>query len=189
MKCKNHIYKKTIDKGFSFVEVLIAILIVTACTVPIIYMVTSSRTDTSKAINYLRAVELANETIEWAQATKFEDLTNQYFSGVSGSLVNISGSGLTPEVILTAEPTNKVWKDDNLMASNLSYSDQYNKAFFWREVDINNVSASHFSNGMIKKVTVTIKWNEGTKPVITNNTRTRQIEMSVFILNDQNLYY
>lgn len=193
MRTSKYNSKKQVKKtnGFSFVEVLIAILIVTACAVPIVYMVTSSRTDTSKAINYLRAVELANEAIEWAQASKFENLTNQYFSGVFGSLVNVSGTGLTPEKILTGIPSNQVWKNDNLMADKLSYSEQYNRAFFWREIDIKNISsaASDFNNGMIKKVTVTIKWNEGKKPVITNNIRMRQVQMSVLVLNDQNLYF
>ena len=181
---------QTKQNGLSFVEILIAILVVTSCAVPILYMVTSTRTDTVKAINYLRAVELASEAIEWATASNFSDLNNGTFSALGDSLVSGSGTGLTPIKIATTQPNNQAWKAGNLMADDLSYSEQYNKCFFWRTIDISDITASHFQNNLIKKVVVTVKWSEGkTAPITSDDNRTRQVQMSVLILNDKNLYF
>lgn len=181
---------KTKRFGLSFVEILIAILVVTGCAVPIIYMVSSTRTDTVKAINYLRAVELANEAIEWAAASKLSNLNNGTFSAFNECLVSAGGSGLTAKKLLTAQPSNPAWKSGNLMATDLQYSEQYNKCYFWRQIDIQDVNAGHFQKNLIKKVTVTIKWSEGkTAPINSDKGRTRQVQLSVLLLNDKNLFF
>ncbi|MGM0598482.1 MAG: type IV pilus modification PilV family protein, partial [Candidatus Rifleibacteriota bacterium] len=78
----------TTNGGFGFVEVLIAILIISACAVPIIYMVTSARGDTTRAINYLRAVELANEAIEWVSSARYDQINPTTLAALSETLSN-----------------------------------------------------------------------------------------------------
>ncbi len=182
---------KVAKSGLSFVEILIAIMIISGCAVPIVYMLTSSRTDTSKAINYLRAMELANEAIEWATVTPFEKLTDETFSAFWGSLVTDGGAGLAPDEVAVVAPDHPVWSSDGVMAKKLSYSEQYNKAFFFREIEIEDVSAAYLGKNMMKKVSVTIKWCEGKMPGNINNgdDRTRQVQLSVLIGNDANLYF
>lgn len=177
--------------GLGLVEVLIAVLVVSACAVPVVYMVTSARTDTTKAINYLRAMELANEVIEWASVAKFNKVNAAYFSAFAGPLAEESGTNLNPVPIAVTEPENSVWSSDGLTANNLSYSEQYNNAFFYREIEIENVSDSYIRPDLIKKVTVTVKWSEGRRPANINlpDDRTRQVQLSVLILNDENLSF
>ncbi|GAB1355508.1 hypothetical protein MASR1M12_42520 [Erysipelotrichia bacterium] len=178
-------------RAMGFVEVLIAVLVVAACAVPVVYMVTSSRTETSKAIHYLRAVELANEVIEWASVTEFSQLDNNAFSSVRGPLVEEDGAGFAPMKVLLAAPAHPVWNKDGLMASVLQYSEQYNNAWFFREVEISDVSSGYLQNDMLKKVTVRVKWSEAHRPANPNlpHDRNRQVEMSVLLLNDKNLMY
>lgn len=177
--------------GLSLVEVLIAVLVVAACAVPVVYMVTSARTDTSKAINYLRAMELANEAIEWASVARFSKVDSSVFSGLAGPITEADGSGLKPANIAVAAPANQVWSADDLTASALQYSEQYNNAFFFREIEIKDVSSPLVSPGLLKKVTVTVKWSEGYRPANPNlpGDRSRQVQLAVLILNDENLNY
>lgn len=177
--------------GFGLVEVLIAVFVVAACAVPVVYMVTSARTDTTKAINYLRAMELANEVIEWASVAQFNKVDSAYFSTYRGPLAEEQGTDLNPISIDVTDPSNQVWANDNLTTDSLAYSEQYNNAFFFREIKIENVSDSYILPELLKKVTVTVKWSEGVRPANINipDDRTRQVQLSVLILNDENLNY
>jgi Tfp pilus assembly protein PilV len=181
----------TKDNGFGFVEVLIAILIVAACAVPVIYMVTSARSDTSRAINYLRAVELANEAIEWVSSARYSDVNSTTLAALSETLANDTSGSVKPVEIAVKEPANGVWQSDNFTADELKYSEQYNNAFFYRKMEVETVEASYLDSGLLKKVTVTVKWSEGERPSNLNvsDNRNRQVQMSVLILNDENLYY
>jgi len=183
--------KSACRQGISFVEVLVAVLIVAACAVPVVYMVTSSRTDTSKAINYLRAVELANEVIEWAQAVKFEDLESVGFSTYVGTLADDSTGSITPMPVGAAAPENPNWVSGNFASNDLKYSEQYGNAFFYREVEFEDVTGvGYLNDGMMKKMTVRVKWNEGSLPAsLYNPERDRQVELSVLLLNDANMNY
>jgi hypothetical protein len=180
-----------IRQGIGFVEVLVAVLVVAASAVPVVYMVTSSRTDTSKAINYLRAVELANEVIEWAQSVKFEDLNDITFSSSVGTLVEDSSGALLPGFVGAVPPENQNWTSANFAMTNFKYSEQYGNAFFWREVEFEDINgATYFNDGMIKRMTVRVKWNEGEPPASHyTSERDRQVELSVLLLNDANMNY
>ncbi len=177
--------------GIGFVEVLVAVLVVAVSSVPVIYMVTSSRTETSKAINYLRAVELANEVIEWAQSVRFEDLDDSKFSAFVGSLADDSSGTIMPVPVGVGAPENPNWTSGNFVTNNLMYSEQYGNAFFFREVEFEDVTGStYFNDGMMKKMTVRVKWNEASLPSSLHNPdRDRQVELSVLLLNDANMNY
>lgn len=178
-------------QGISLIEVLVAVLIVAVCSVPVIYMVTSSRTDTSRAINYLRAVELANEVIEWAQSVKFENLDPVRFSAFMKSLIDDSSGLVMPLPVGATTPENTNWTSASFADSNLKYSEQYSNAFFYREVEFEDINGStYFNDGMMKKMTVRVKWNEGVVPTsIGSSDRDRQVELSVLLLNDANMNY
>ncbi|KAF1080083.1 MAG: hypothetical protein GQF41_3550 [Candidatus Rifleibacterium amylolyticum] len=183
--------KDSVRSGIGFVEVLVAVLIAAVSAVPVVYMVSSSRTDTSKAINYLRAVELANEVIEWAQGVDFDDLDSVTFSTYVGTLADDSTGAITPMPVGAAVPPNPYWASGNFSADSLKYSEQYGNAFFFREVEFEDVTGSmNFSDGMIKRMTVRVKWNEGSAPSsVYNSERDRQVELSVLLLNDANMNY
>jgi len=177
--------------GIGFVEIIIAVLVVTASAIPVIYMVTSSRTDTTRAINYLRAMELANEVIEWASVARFSQLDSGSFSAFTGSLVEYDSGNLRPVKVAVSSTENPVWKNDNLMADSLDYSEQYGNAYFFREVRIEDVNESYIKPELLKKMVVTVKWSEAKTPANLNlaEDRSRQVELSVLILNDENLLY
>ncbi|HAE38831.1 MAG TPA: hypothetical protein DCG57_09360 [Candidatus Riflebacteria bacterium] len=178
------------SRGLSFVEVLVAVLIVAVSSIPVLYMVTSSRTDTSKAINYLRAVELANEVIEWAQAVNFEDLDESKFSAFVGSLADDSTGQIMPVPVGVATPENTNWSS-GLAANNLKYSEQYGIAYFYRVVKFEDIPGSgNLNAGMLKKMTVFVKWNEAAVPSSLHSPdRDRQVELSVLLINDKNMNY
>lgn len=178
------------SNGFSFVEIVIAILVAAGCAIPIFYMITSARTETSKSINYLRALELANEAIEWASVSDFNsDLNSQVFGGVGGGLVEEIGNDLTPVSVMTAAAVNPVWNADGVIAQDLRYSEQYNQAFFWRSITVEEVDSNfnRFASGLLKKITVEVSWNEGKTPPNINDgsDRMRKIRLSTIILNER----
>ena len=177
--------------GFGFVEVLIAILIVAACAVPVIYMVTSARGDTTRAINYLRAVELANEAIEWVSSARYSQINSTTLAALSETLANDTSGTVEPAEIAVNAPANTAWQSDDFAAEELKYSEQYNNAFFYREMEVETVDGSYLGSDLLKKVTVTVKWSEGKRPSNLNvsDNRNRQVQMSVLVLNDSNLLY
>ncbi len=180
---------RNLRRGMGFVEVMIAVLVVTASAIPIIYMVTSSRTETSRAINYLRAMELANEVIEWAGAAEFSLIDESSLAAFCGSISEEASGGLKTAVLATADPENPAWLADSLMSGDLQYSDQYNTGFFYREVEVTEVNESYLQQNLLKKLTVRVKWSEGERPANLNlsDNRTRQVELSVLLLNEKNL--
>lgn len=175
-------------RGLSFVEIMIAVLVVTGCAIPILYVVSSSRTETSRAINYLRAMELANEVIEWAGAAEFSAVDEAAISAFCGSISEETSAGLNTVKVAATDPENQTWKADDLMSDDLQYSDQYNTGFFFREVEVTEVNESYLQTNLLKKLTVRVKWNEAERPANLNlSDRTRQVELSVLLLNEKNL--
>ncbi|MBF0502143.1 MAG: hypothetical protein HQM09_18530 [Candidatus Riflebacteria bacterium] len=175
------------NRGFGFVEVVMAAVVMAGCAVPILWLMSSARMETSKAINYLRAVEMANETIEWASVIPFEDLSgnNKDLSGLEGAY---SDSIFDNKLLHTG--SNPAWTQVPL-ANDLTYSDQYDNAFFFREIKIDDPPQPNFK-GFVKKITVTISWNEGHPPQISNSNsppRMRKIELSCLLFNDHKIEY
>ncbi len=180
-------------QAMSLVEIVVALMVAVAAAIPILQMMTKSNTETTSSINYLRAVELANETIEWASIASFSAVINQEkgLSSLSGPIINDGGSGFTPESV-AVNPTieNENWNDPNIFKTELKYSDQYIPAFFYRVVNVEPLD--DFGGDMLAKVTVTIKWCENSRPTnlnIDSDERNRQVELSVLVINDENLSF
>ena len=87
----------------------------------------------------------------------------------------------------------KVWKDSGFFDNNIKYSDKYCSAFFYRDIKVEPVTSSNdsFESNLLKKVTVTIKWSEGRMPsnIHVDSERNRQIQLSVLVINDDNLLF
>ncbi len=178
-------------KALGLIEVVIAVVIVIGAGIPILKMVSSSRSETSSSANYLRAMELADEVLEWASVAKFKDLENA-LNSENGTIIVEGGSGLTPEEIHTAPAENENWKNSGFFIEKQKYSDQYNKAFYFRTIEVEDVKSPVIQSDMLKKVTVTVKWIEGRRPSnlnVDNGERNRQVKLSILVINDDNLLY
>ncbi len=179
-------------KALGLMEVVVALLIAVGAAIPILKMVTKSRNETTSSINYLRAMELADEALEWASVAKFSDLGSGSPSGKN--LENNSGpiidANLTPMKIDATQSGNDNWKDTNVFKDNLEYSSQYSNAFFYRDIKVTKLD--NFGGDILKKVTVTVKWSEGHRPSninVDSDEREKKIELSLLVINDENLSF
>ncbi|NLI79818.1 MAG: hypothetical protein GX442_25660 [Candidatus Riflebacteria bacterium] len=145
-------------RGVSLIEVVVGIGLAAICTIPILWLMTTTRTDTAKAVNYLRAVELAQEGMEWAAIGDVSTPTGRaQICGLSGSLVEAAGSGWRP-VPVPATPAGG--------AGPLVYSAQYNQAFFFRTITVEDPPDGLPQSPYLALVTVTVWWNEGRVPPV-----------------------
>ena len=179
-------------KAFSLAEIVIAVILVVAAGIPILKMVTTSRTETTSSVNYFRAMELANEAIEWANVTKFSEL--EKLEGLSESIVTDNGSSMVTKKVTAVEPEYKSWLESKQFNTDISYPNQYIHSYFYRIIEVKEIKGdnnNNIKNNLLKKVTVTVKWNEGTRPsnIDIDTNRTRQIQLSVLVINDDNLVY
>jgi len=178
--------------GFGFVEIIVATLIAAVCSIPIIMMVSSSRADTSKAINYLRALELANEALEWATIATDTDHLDMNLRSCGGSLIVDTGLGVPGAARVDAvDPVNGKWISDGIITKDIGYSDQYNTAFFLRNISVKPVT-SGIGAGHLSEVTVEVKWNEGrapANPIDPSGERMRMITLKTLIVHDNQLAY
>jgi hypothetical protein len=170
--------------GFGMVEIIIAILVGAVCAIPIIWMVSSSRTETSKAINYLRAMELGNEIIDLAQVVPFKDLEG-FAGGYRGVL---AGSGLPVKQLNAGDPWAPFVADQSL-----PYPEQYEGAYFFREITVEPVTTSDYGR-FLKMVRVSVEWNEAKIPPLPSdntggNQRMRKIVLETLVFDDNNPDY
>lgn len=178
--------------GFGFVEIIIATLIAAVCSIPIIMMVSSSRADTSKAINYLRAIELANEALEWAMIATDTANLDMNLRSCGGSLLVDTGAGTPgPASVDAVAPSNAKWDADGIISRNIGYSEQYNNAYFMRNISVVPISLG-LGKDYLSEVTVEVKWNEGKAP--TNmmdpaGERMRKITLTTLIMHDSKIDY
>lgn len=178
--------------AMTFAEIMVAVAIVAGAAFPIYYLTNSSRKETTRAINYLRAVELANEVLEWASVSKYEELTEANMAAFTGLMTNVAGDSISSIVLPTTIPSNDIWKNDNLLVDSLFYSEQYAHLYFYRDVKVEEVAdVDYIKPNMVKKVSVTVSWSEANRPQNLNNPsdRNRKLTLSVLILNDKTLTF
>ncbi len=60
-------------RGFSFIEIIVATGVSLVFFGGLIYFASTTRAETSKAVNYLRALQIAQETIELVQSMPFAE--------------------------------------------------------------------------------------------------------------------
>jgi type II secretory pathway pseudopilin PulG len=142
-------------QGFSFVEIIVGFAIAVVFFSGLLFFATSTRSETSKAERYLRALQIAQETIELVQATPFEKV-------VGGQLQIFEGSLVDPQTGRSA--VLPVHPDAPWQPATRGYSDQYTKAYFYRRVRVDPVDPALPNARFLRKVTVEVFWNENKVP-------------------------
>jgi len=162
--------------GLGLVEIIVAVVVIAVGLIPLMWLTTATRTDTSKAINYLRALELANEGIEWAQAVPFDRL---------GELPRGPNFGSLYQGVIQVSPQSKF---QGTLANSIPYPGQYDAGFFFRSLEVRDVDQE--SRGFLKRVTVTVGWNEAKAPEFHHDPeRMRAVELSCLLFDDDNPEY
>lgn len=170
----------------SFAEIMLTVFIVFVLALPLLYVTTSSRKETTHAINYLRAVELANEVIDWTNGLRFEQINSKTFmdSGLCESLTDLGNNSKCKPIEVTNKPANKTWKDDNFFASKISYPEQYAGYYFYRDVKVEPDDNS----SDLKTITVTVTWAEAYAPkrLDDGKDRNKTVILSTIVMRDRN---
>lgn len=171
-------------KGFTITEIIVATAVFVVLFSAIMWMSTSSRAESSKSINYLRALELAQEGIDWVNSTPFGDVTDSNLSFLHGSLVDPS-TGDSIKMPVAENAKNSV--------SETKYPQDYSKCYFYRTVKIEELNSSVPYGRFLKKVTIGIYWNEGKTPkkieaASGEPDRMRKLYMSTIIFDDKAYY-
>ena len=170
-------------KGFTVTEIVIATVIFVGLFTALFLLLNTSRTETSKSINYMRAMQLAQETIDWVNSTPFEDVIDHKLSILNGSLVDSYYKKSVPIPI---------GENANSTVTNPEYPEDYSKCYYYRKIKIDNLDS--LPNGrFLKKITVTIYWNESKVPQKIDTTngepdRMRKITLSTIIFNEKEYY-
>lgn len=170
-------------RGTSFVEVLLATVIASLLFSSIIWFVSMTRVAAGKSTSYLRALQLAQETIDWVHALEFSDVSADKLSLLEGSLVD-SQTGRSV-----------VFSRDTVAGKKmvLAYPDDYGKAYFYRRIVLEQQNGVKPACRLLKKVSVYIYWNEGQKPAQLDSLseepdRMRKITLSTLLLDERGYY-
>ena len=141
-------------RAFSFVEIIVALSVSIVFFGGLIYFASSTRVETSKAGNYLRALQIAQETIELIQSTPQSELTPATLQMFEGSLIH-AATGNSVKIPMHAS---SVWQP-----ATKNYPEQYNNAWFYRKIRFETVSSGPGAR-FLRKVAVDVYWNEGKTP-------------------------
>ena len=130
-------------RAFTFVEITIAVAIAVVCAIPIISMISSTRADSSKAINYLRGLELANEAVEWASLTPADKLDN-FRSSYSDEWANQIHTVTDPRWQAVIAPTLGYCIPHTIQGqtSQTNLQEQYDKAYYRRDITMQDHSST-----------------------------------------------
>ncbi len=173
--------KKT---GFGLFEIVVAITVGVIAAVPLLWMVSSTRMETTKAINYLRALELANEVIDLANVVPFDKIEGA--TGVYNGILNSAG------IPVKQLPNGHEWTTF-VSDQNILYPDQYGIAYFYRDIKVEPITTRDYKR-FLKKVKVSVEWNEARIPPNPNdnqgqNARMRKIILETLVFNDMEPEY
>ncbi len=163
--------------GFSFVEVLIASVVGAAFFGSILWFVFSTRVETDKSANYFRALQIAQETLEWAQATPIALLNDRQMALLQGSLVD-SQTGKSSTI---------------LPGVKISYPDQYRPAYFFRKIHLEEVKGKGARGRFLREIRVEVFWNEGRmperiEPVGADPDRMKKLTLATLVLDEAECY-
>lgn len=164
-------------RGISFVEIVVTITVFAVMALPIYMSMSGTQSDTVKNISYLRAMELASEAIEYVKLLPMDKNFEKNATALSGSLF-LDKPKSSAESIMTG--SNKYYQD--ILADKLSYSDQYNPSFFYRTVQVGDMSGTPNAS-LLKKVIVTVYWDDGrpVKNLEDLDSKTRKVELACLI--------
>ncbi|MFZ2961017.1 MAG: hypothetical protein WA705_29405 [Candidatus Ozemobacteraceae bacterium] len=172
------------NHAFSFVEVIVAFAVSVFFFGGLIYLASTTRMETSKAENYLRALQIAQETIELVQSTPVEDLTQSKMQIFEGSLVNPQ----TVKSILLPFHSASAWQPQTK-----TYPEQYTKAYFYRKIQIETVDSNIPNARFLRKVIVEVFWNESKVPnkidsISATPDRMRKLSLATVVFDEREYY-
>lgn len=172
------------QKGFSFVEIIVALTVSIVFFGGLIYFVSTTRVQTSKAGNYLRALQIAQETIELIQSTPIADITQSKMQIFEGSLINPQ----TSKSINIPFNKDSVWQPQTR-----TYPEQYNNAYFYRKILLDPIDTTIANARFMRKVSVEVYWNEGKVPdkidsIGAEPDRMRKLSLATIIFDESEHY-
>ncbi|HEY9071172.1 MAG TPA: hypothetical protein VIV61_13020 [Candidatus Ozemobacteraceae bacterium] len=141
--------------GFTFVEIVIATGVALVFFAGLIHFASATGSETSRAENYLRALQIAQETIELVQSMPVGELTDAKLQIFEGSLVD---SQTRQSVALPVHPES-AWKPVTK-----KYPEQYTKAYFYRKLRLEPLEGEAANGRFLRKLIVEVFWNEGRVP-------------------------
>ncbi len=171
--------KKFSKKAFSFVEIIVALTISIVFFAGLIYFASTTRVQTSKAVNYLRALQIAQETIELIQSMPSSEISPAKLQVFEGSLLD-PATGKSVKIPMHG---GSAWQP-----SIKAYPEQYDNAYFYRKIKI-EPAGSRF----LRKVSVTVYWNEAKKPdkidsIGAEPDRMRKLSLATIIFDESEHY-
>lgn len=166
-------------KAFSFVEIIVALTISIIFFAGVIYFASTTRVQTSKAVNYLRALQIAQETIELIQSMPSSGLSPAKLQVFEGSLID-PATGRSVKIPMHSGSS---WQPGIK-----TYPEQYDNAYFYRKVKI-EPAGSRF----LRKVSVDVYWNEAKKPdridaIGSEPDRMRKLSLATIIFDESEHY-
>ena len=172
-------------RGWGIVEAAISVLVGAILAIPLLYTLTGTRSDTTQAINYLRAMEIANEAIAWTTATPMTPKSEVALEQNSGSLVKAGGARLEP--MPYRQGRNATWASNS---QTLTYPDQYGRVYFHRTIDVQALQpAATDHRQFLSRVTVTVAWNERVPPAkIDTPDREKKVVMTALVCDEMRGY-
>lgn len=170
--------------AFSFVEIIVAFAVGTLFFGSLIYLASTTRVETSKAENYLRALQIGQETIELIRAMPVHELTPSNMQLFEGSLVDPqTGTSVALPIATTAAWQPRIRK----------YPDQYAKAFYYRKIRVETLAGSIPNARFMRRVTVDVLWNEGRAPerieaIGATPDRMRKLSLGTLVFDEKEPY-
>ena len=172
--------------GWGMVEVVVTILVAAVLSLPLLTLISSGRTDTVKAINYLRAMQLVQETLNTLQSVQVTPTTLSKLVAESGSLVAGGGAGaaMTPYRV----GANPLWQPQ--LAQALAWPGQYASNYFYREIEVVPVGPGGGEHGpFLYRATVTVSWNDSRPPAaVSSPDRERKVTQSILLCDERRGY-
>ncbi len=170
--------------AFSFVEIIIAALVSVIFFTGLIYLASNTRTQTANAGNYLKALQIAQETIELIQSMPVSMVLKNKAQIFDGSLIDPQ----TGKSIKIPRHQTSSWQPQTR-----TYPDSYEKAYFYRKVRIEDIAPSQPNAGYLKRVAVDVYWNENKKPVKIDTLgsepdRMRKISVATLVFDEGAVY-
>jgi len=170
--------------GFSFIEIIVATGVGLVFFGGLIYFASTTRVETSKAENYLRALQIAQETIELVQAMPVSEVTDSRVQIFEGSLVDPG----THQSVKIPFHSSSGWQPQTK-----TYPAEYCKAWFYRKIHIVPVSAGIPNARFMRKLTVDVFWNENKTPeriesIGAEPDRMRKLSLSTLLFDESEVY-
>lgn len=177
-----------IRKGFTFVEIMIALAVVGSLALAVISFSTSSAKTANRTVAYLQALQLAYETIEWLKTFPTDVLAD---NDAGQKICSAMSDSITDTGTLKSSKlqTGSVNGNEN---GELTYPESYAKSWFHRKVKLEKINDGDKGRFLIK-ATVIVGWTEGSvsvhgDSVISEKNKLKEISLTTTLLDEFEYY-